>query len=62
LASGTCEEAVDKVAETFRENRRSDPRYGLNNKKDDSLKLQFRGYANIDPPTKQQKALTPSFY
>ena len=62
LASGTCEEAVDKVAETFRANRRRDPRYGLNNQKDDSLKLQFRGYANIDPPTKQQKALTPSFY
>lgn len=57
-----CKETVDKVAEAFRANNRSDPRYGPYDKEDDNLRLQYRGYANKDPPTKQQKALTPSFY
>ena len=62
LQSSTCKETVDKVAEAFRANNRSDPRYGPYDKEDDNLRLQYRGYANKDPPTKQQKALTPSFY
>ena len=64
LASGTCEEAMDKVAEAFRTNSRRNPRYGDSGTsiKDDNLKLRFCGYANADPPTKQQKCLTPSFY
>ena len=62
LASGTCKEAVDKVAEVFRSNCRSDPRHGSQNSEADSLKLLFRGFSNKDPPTKQQKCLTPFFY
>ena len=62
LASGTCKEAVDKVAEVFRSNRRRDPRHDQSHTVDDSLNLLFRGYHSSDPPTKQQKALTPSFY
>ena len=53
---------MDKVAEVFRSNNRRDPRHGPSNDEDDNLRLQFRGYKNLDPPTKQQKALTPAFY
>ena len=63
LVSSTCKEAVDKVAEVFRTNNRRDPRYGENGTDvNESLKLQYKGYSNKDPETKQQKALTPSFY
>ena len=62
LASSTCKEAVDKVAEVYRANNRPDPRHGLSNDLDDNLRLQFRGYTNNDPPIRQQKAITPSFY
>ena len=62
LASSTCKEAVDKVAEVYRANNRPDPRHGISNDLDDSLRLQYRGYTTADPPTKQQKAITPSFY
>ena len=53
---------MDKVAEVFRANRRPDSRHYLSRNIDDNLRLQYRGYANTDPPTKQQKAITPSFY
>ena len=62
LASGTCREAVDKVAEVFRANRRRDPRHDHSGKIDDGLQLQFRGYSNTDPPPKQEKAISPSFF
>ena len=57
-----CQEAVDKVAEVFRANSRPDPRHDLSRNIDDNLLLQYHGYANTDPPTKQQKAITLSFY
>ena len=63
LVSSTCKEAVDKVAENFRANNRCDPRYGEHGQDThEILKKQYRGYANTDPPVKQQKALTPAFY
>jgi len=62
LSSGTCKGAADKVAEAFRANNRRNPHHGDSNQEDDNLRIQFRGYSNRYPPTKQQKNLTPSFY
>ena len=63
LGSSTCKEAVDKVAEVFRANNWRGPRHGENGTDvNEILKLQYKGYSNKDPATKQQKALTPSFY
>ena len=62
LASSTCREVVDKVEEVFRSNRQSDPLHGSFTIEDECIKLQFRGYTQSDPATKQQKALTLSFF
>ena len=62
LASDTCQEAVDKVAGVFRENRRPDPHHDQYRNIKDNLLLKYNRYCNINPPTKQQKSVTPSFY
>ena len=41
LAAGSCREAMDKVAEVFGSNRRSDPRHGHSLFKDNDLKIQI---------------------
>jgi hypothetical protein len=57
--ASTCTAAISAVDQAFRSNRRRPPGRDETRKLHFFLSRQLRGYANLDPATKGQKALTP---
>jgi hypothetical protein len=60
LVADTVRSSVDHVAQTFSENERPDPRYNAGQKLAFLLRQQYKGYMNVEPKEKQQKALPAS--
>ncbi len=60
LKSDSCPTSIDCMAQTFRLANRPDPRLDEDGKPSFILQRQYRGYKKLDPPAKQQVALTGS--
>jgi hypothetical protein len=58
--SDSCRTSVNCVAQAFRLANRPDPRLDEDGKPSLILQRQYRGYKKLDPPAKQQVALTGS--
>jgi len=56
----TIRSAIDCVAQTYRMANRPDPRFDQDGRPSFLLQRQIRGYKKLDPPEKQQVALTGS--
>ena len=57
LACSTVRTAVDDVSKTFRDFDKPDPRKDRDGLTSRLLQMQYQGYKNVDPGTKQQKAI-----
>ena len=60
LGEDSVRNAVDHVAQTFRDRQYPDPRLDPDGKPSRLLSTQYKGYRNEDPHPKQQKALPAS--
>ena len=60
MACSTVRTAVDDVSKTFRDFDKPDPRKDRDGLTSRLLQMQYQGYKNVDPGTKQQKALSLS--
>ena len=59
-ASGTVRDAIDAVAEAYRNNGHPSPIHDRNGNFEKVLSAQLKGYKNCDPSVRPQKALAPS--